>query len=110
MTQAKTQTLDEILAAKAGNEKEEDNGTDSGFLTAIKDAKKRTGKSVYYIGNFPYAFHSPTNVRERLKPNEQGIYEPKDDEEIALLDHQVSKGLINKLDWIQNNEEKKGIV
>ena len=85
MTQAKTQTLDEILAANSGNEGEE-------------DAKKRTGKAVYYIGNFPYAFHSPTNVREKIKPNEQGIYEPKDDEEIALLDHQVSKGLINKLD------------
>ena len=86
MTQAKTQTLDEILAAKADQKPEKE------------DAKKRTGKSVYYIGNFPYAFQSPTNIREKIKPNEQGIYEPKDDEEIALLDHQVSKGLINKRD------------
>lgn len=103
MTQAKTQTLDEILAAKADQKPEkeegkEEDGADASFLTAIKDAKKRTGKAVYYIGNFPYAFHSPTNIREKIKPNEQGIYEPKDDEEIALLDHQVSKGLINKLD------------
>jgi hypothetical protein len=65
------------------------------ILTQKKQAEQ-TGKPIYHVTVFEYAFLSPTNIREKIKPNKDGIYEPKDDQEIALLEFQVSKGLIGK--------------
>lgn len=65
-------------------------------LSAIAELAEKTTKTVYHVTVFAYGFHSPTNVREKIKPNKQGIYEPKDDAEIALLEFQVFKGLIGK--------------
>lgn len=55
----------------------------------------KSSKEVFYADGFHYAFILTDTPGKKLAPNAYGVYEPANEEQVELLKHQVSKGLIS---------------
>lgn len=80
--------LTEAIKAKQEKAKQEDTKEDKPQANSVKG-----GEQVFYVGTFSYAFNNQENGK--IKADAFGVYHPKNEIEVAILQHQVNQGLIN---------------
>ena len=64
-------------------------------IAETKQDKPESSREVFYADGFHYSFILTNSPGKKLTPDAYGVYAPADEAQVALLKHQVSKGLIS---------------